>query len=46
MVKSLGRRMIDVTQKARGRVATKYEFEIIPYFVGGSRRALCSAHSG
>jgi hypothetical protein len=34
MVKSLGRRMIDVTQKARGRAATKYEFEIIPYFVG------------
>lgn len=26
--------MIDVTQKARGRQATKYEFEIIPYFVG------------
>ena len=37
MVKSLGRRMRDVTQKARGRMATKYEFEIIPDLVGGWR---------
>jgi hypothetical protein len=41
MVKSLGRRMIDVTQKARGRNATKYEFEIIPYFVGAHSAPGC-----
>jgi len=29
--KSIGRRFVDVAQKARGREAFRYEFEVIPY---------------
>ncbi|PNH04757.1 hypothetical protein TSOC_009054 [Tetrabaena socialis] len=34
MVKTIGRRVVDVAQKARGRLALRYEIEIIPYFCG------------
>eukprot|EP00201_Polytomella_parva_P014390 CAMPEP_0175066454 /NCGR_PEP_ID=MMETSP0052_2-20121109/16520_1 /TAXON_ID=51329 ORGANISM="Polytomella parva, Strain SAG 63-3" /NCGR_SAMPLE_ID=MMETSP0052_2 /ASSEMBLY_ACC=CAM_ASM_000194 /LENGTH=250 /DNA_ID=CAMNT_0016333163 /DNA_START=52 /DNA_END=800 /DNA_ORIENTATION=+ len=34
MGRTIGRRVADITQQARGRVPLKYEFEIIPFFCG------------
>ena len=31
---TVGRKVVDIAQKARGRVPLKYEFEIIPFFAG------------
>ncbi|GFR42382.1 hypothetical protein Agub_g3068 [Astrephomene gubernaculifera] len=34
MGKTIGRRMVDIGQKARGRMALRYELEVIPYLCG------------
>ncbi|EFJ52269.1 hypothetical protein VOLCADRAFT_120271 [Volvox carteri f. nagariensis] len=34
MTKTIGRRFVDIGQKARGRMALRYELEVIPYLCG------------
>ncbi|GIL45441.1 hypothetical protein Vafri_2683 [Volvox africanus] len=34
MTKTIGRRVVDIGQKARGRMALRYELEVIPYLCG------------
>lgn len=34
VMKGVGRRVKDITQKALGRTAIRYEFELMPLFVG------------
>lgn len=46
MGKTIGRKLVDISQKARGRQALRYEFEVIPYFCGESQVPLCLVRPG
>lgn len=39
MGRTIGRRVVDIAQKSRGRSALRYELEVIPYFCVSNKRA-------